>query len=110
MRLPNAAGARVDLEKLREYCLNDEHPRGKHKARVFQSALGLVAEDAEWLRERLLEAAQVQECALGKKTSHGQLYVMDFPLTREGKTARLRSVWMVRNDENFPRLVTCYVL
>lgn len=26
--------------KLTGYCLNPEHPRGKHKARVFASALG----------------------------------------------------------------------
>ena len=33
----------VDLAKLRDYCLNEEHPRGRHKARVFRSRLGLTA-------------------------------------------------------------------
>ncbi|MEM9539069.1 MAG: DUF6883 domain-containing protein [Cyanobacteria bacterium P01_E01_bin.42] len=31
-------------------------------------------------------------------------------MTRETKTATIRSVWIVRNDENFPRLVSCYIL
>ncbi|WP_367268233.1 DUF6883 domain-containing protein [uncultured Thiohalocapsa sp.] len=39
-RLPNADQAAVDLDKLRGYCLNPAHPRGRHKARVFAAALG----------------------------------------------------------------------
>lgn len=38
MKLPNAERAVVDVRKLRNYCLNAEHPRGQHKARVFKSA------------------------------------------------------------------------
>lgn len=30
----------VDIAKLRDYCLNPLHDEGKHKARVFASALG----------------------------------------------------------------------
>jgi hypothetical protein len=47
----------VDIAKLRDYCLNLNHEDGKHKARVFASALGLRQGDADWLRDRLLEAA-----------------------------------------------------
>jgi len=36
--------------------LNSEHPRGKHKARVF-ATLGITAENAEELRAALLTAA-----------------------------------------------------
>jgi hypothetical protein len=110
MKLLNGEKAVVVLEKLRDYSLSAIHKDGKHKARVFLSALGLSTDDAEWLRERLLEAAQRHDCVLGKKTSHGQLYVLDFSQTHQEKTARLRSVWIVRTDENSPRLVTCYVL
>ncbi len=49
MRLPNAERAVVDIAKLRDYCLNFEHPRGRHKARVFAAALGLTTADAEML-------------------------------------------------------------
>ena len=44
----------VEIAKLRDYCLSDTHPRGRHKARVFRSRLGLSASDAEWLRQSLL--------------------------------------------------------
>jgi len=47
MHLPNPENAVADVRKLRDNCLNPEHPRGKHKAQVFSVALGLGAEDAE---------------------------------------------------------------
>jgi hypothetical protein len=40
MKLPNAERAFVDIEKLRGYCLNPYHIRGKNKARIFSSILG----------------------------------------------------------------------
>ncbi len=46
MKIPNADQAFVDLRKLRDYCLNPEHPRGRHKARLFKGALGWTADDA----------------------------------------------------------------
>jgi hypothetical protein len=110
MKIPNAESAFVDIVKLRDYSLNPEHKEGKHKARVFAAALGLTVDHAEWLREKLLEAAKTRDCRLGRKTEFGQRYLIDFEVTCEEKSTRLRSVWIVRRDENLPRLVTCYVL
>ncbi|MEH1788358.1 MAG: DUF6883 domain-containing protein [Nostoc sp.] len=39
MKLPNPECAIVEIDKIAGYCLNPEHPEGKHKARVFKSAL-----------------------------------------------------------------------
>ena len=64
MRLPNAERAVVDIEKLRDYCLSGEHPRGRHKARVFAAALGLTADHAEFLRDALLDAARTHDAVL----------------------------------------------
>ncbi len=110
MKLPNAERAFVDIAKLRDYSLDAAHEEGKHKARVFASALGLTRNDADWLRDELLAVARTQDCRLGRRTNHGQRYVLDFTLARHGKSARLRSVWNVRPGEDFPRLITCYVL
>ena len=110
MKLPNAAQAFVDMAKLRDYSLSPLHKEGRHKARVFASALGLNSSDAAWLGERLEAAAREQDCHLGKQTPHGQRYLIDFTLRRGQKAAQVRSVWNVRPGENTPRLVTCYVL
>lgn len=55
MKLPNAEHVVIDIRKLTEYCLNPYHGRGRHKARVFQSALGLTVYDAKELRDMLKE-------------------------------------------------------
>lgn len=61
MRLPNAANAVLDIEKLRDYCLNPNHPEGKHKARVFAEKLGITQKDAESLRQAIMEGVLVAE-------------------------------------------------
>ncbi len=46
IKLPNYEKAFIGLEKLTEYCLNEFHPYGKEKAKVFKSAIGIGIEDA----------------------------------------------------------------
>jgi hypothetical protein len=108
MRLPNPQRAIVDIEKLAGYCLNPQHEDGKHKARVFASALGITRTDAEWLRQRLSEAAFLDASPAGT-VRFGELYVIDFQLRTAAGAATVRSGWIVRSNENIPRLTTCYV-
>lgn len=110
MKLPNAERAFVDIAKLRDYSLNTEHKEGKHKARVFAAALGLSPRDAEWLRAKLLDIVSSEDCRLGRKTDYGQRYLIDFELSHDQRSAQIRSIWIVRKGENFPRLITCYVI
>ena len=110
MKLPNATRAVVDIAKLRDYSLNPRHPEGKHKARVFAGALGLSMADSSWLREQVLRVAHEADCQPAHHTEHGQRYLIDFDVTFRDKTTRLRSAWIVRSGEDFPRMTTCYVL
>ncbi len=109
MKLPNPDNAHIDDVKLTAYSLNFNHDEGKHKARVFQSALGLTLDNLEELKIALLEAVKSHEATPTQQNAYGQKYSIDFPMTRNGKTAIIRSVWIVRNTEDFPRLVTCYI-
>jgi hypothetical protein len=109
MKLPNPEHAVVDIRKLRDYCLNADHQEGKHKARVFVAALGVMENRAEWLCDRLLEAALQEDAALVSDTRFGSLYVLDFDLKTLVGAATIRSGWIVRRDESIPRLTTCYV-
>ena len=61
MKLPNTEQAFVDIVKLRDYCLNPDHPRGKHKARVFLSALGLTTANAAILQKALQDGVLSQD-------------------------------------------------
>lgn len=110
MKLPNPRDAIVDIRKLHDYCLSLHHPRGRHKARVFASALGLAADDAERLREALLSAALSGEASATESDEYGKRYVLDFEMKTEAGTATVRSGWIVRRNEGFPRFTSCWVL
>lgn len=110
MLLPYPENAVIDIRKLRDYCLNSEHPQGKHKARLFSSILGMTSENAEDLRQILLEAVKVHEVALGRRDNFGQRYILDFILEWQGKSTTLRSAWILEQDSDIPRLTTCYPL
>jgi uncharacterized protein DUF6883 len=110
LKLPNPGRAVIDIAKLRDYCLNPAHPVGKHKARVFASVLGLTAADAEELRDSLLEAARLQDVVPGEQDEYGQRYTLDAIVVGPAGQAVVRSAWIVRTGEDFPRLTTCYVL
>ena len=110
MKLPNGEHAIVDLAKLRDYCLDPMHPRGRHKARVFAAALGLYADHSEHVRELLLRAAQTEEVAAIDQDAYGQRYSLDFILIGLTGQAMVRSSWIIRDGEDFPRLTSCFVL
>ena len=110
MTLPNSHKAVVDIVKIRDYCLSNRHPRGKYKARVFSAALGLTEKDAENLRAGILEAAHNNDAVATEKDDYGQRYVLDFTMEGPSGLVNIRSSWIIRTGEDFPRLTSCYVL
>lgn len=110
MLIPNAENAVVDIRKLRDYCLNLDHDEGKHKARLFSSSLSMTAENAEDLRQVLLEVVKTQEAQLGRRDEFGQRYTLDFTLEWQDRSATIRSGWIIEHDSDIPRLTTCYPL
>ncbi len=110
MSLPNAEKAFIDIRKLEDYCLNPEHPTGKHKAHVFKKVLGLSASDAESLKEYILDMVQFAEAEVGQQDEYGQRDTVDFEVSTDMGTAIVRSAWIIRISEDFPRLTSCYVL
>jgi hypothetical protein len=96
---------------LRDYALDPEHSLGKHKARVFAAALGFTANDSETLRDLLLAAAYNSADAIAtEQDEFGQRFIIDFDVERNDRKATVRSAWIIRTDEDFPRLTSCYVL
>jgi hypothetical protein len=110
MRLPHSDEAILDIRKIEDYCLNPAHPRGRHKARVFREALDLHRTDASWLRTVLLEAARSGEALQVGEDAWGTYWRLDATVRRQGKTAVVRTIWIVRTDYDVPRFVSCWVL
>ena len=110
MKLPNSDRVTADIRKLTQYALNPEHDDGRHKAHLFQKLLGIGVEHAEELRIALLNAAAQGEALVGRQDQYGQRYTVDFEFTGPKGREMIRSVWIVRKQESFPDLVTCYIL
>jgi len=110
MKLPGGANAIVEISKLRDYCLDPHHPRGRHKALVFLSALDLGQGEAEFLRSALQEAAREEDAAPGEADQYGARYTVDFLITRGDREARVRSAWIILRGESAPRLTSCFVV
>jgi hypothetical protein len=110
MLIPNAENAVVEIRKLRDYCLNLEHDEGKHKARLFSTILGMTSDNAEELRQILLEVVKTHEAQLGRRDEYGQRYTLDFRIEWQDKSATIRSGWIIERDSDIPRLTTCYPL
>ena len=110
MLLPNGERAIVDPRKLREYCLNPDNARCRHKARVFAATLGITATEASQLREKLLEVARTGEAQRGELDLYGQRYTIDFEMETVIGKATIRSGWIILHGKSAPRLTTCYVM
>jgi hypothetical protein len=108
--LPNHSAAQFEIAKLRDYCLSSDHPRGRHKARQFASSLGISASDAEWLRENIVQSLATFEATGQEFDDFGQRWRIDMLLARQNRRAMIRTIWMIRNGETFPRFITCWVL
>jgi hypothetical protein len=83
VKIPN--GERADLgEKLEEYMLNPRHSRGRHKARVFASVLGITRDNQEILESALREAASNSTDAISTgDEGFGETFEIRFRLTTD---------------------------
>ena len=109
MKLPHADQAIIEIAKLRDYSLNQQHPEGKHKARAFAASLEFSARDAEKLRSMIFAAILTEEATAGATDEHGERYVVDFETQGLRGMVTIRTAWIIDRGETAPRLVSCYV-
>jgi Domain of unknown function (DUF6883) len=91
------------------YALGAAHPRGRHKARVFGSALGIEQADWRYLRDQLVEGLVDAPVVGTRITPFGVLYEVTMLIDGlNGATAPVASIWIVEDDSP-PRLVSTWV-
>lgn len=108
MKLPNGDRAIIPLEKLLDYCLNPNHSSGKHKARVFASALGITTENADDLQQLIARAAVEGEVVQQSTTAYGQLFKVDWAVPHYDQV-ELRTLWKITSETPGPRLVSAFI-
>ena len=111
MRIRDGDKAVVDTSKLLGYCLSAAHTRGRFKAHQFKTRLGLGPDEVDVVKLALTKAVSSSDTAeLGDRDAFGQRYVLDLTMRGGKGEATVRSHWIVRNGENYPRLLTCGVV
>lgn len=107
MKLPN--GINADLgNKIEDYCLNPNHDKGKHKAILFQSKLGITKANSQILKQALLKAALEENVTIRKANQYGIHYNMKFRLKTQAGESLILAGWIICQGEDFPRLTNCY--
>jgi hypothetical protein len=108
MRLPNGDRAFIPMEKITGYCLNPNHSKGKHKARVFRAILGITIENADRLVSLIQQAAIEGEVVQRDLTPKGEIFKVDWEIP-DTPGEQLRSTWEIAHDSDVPRLVTAFI-
>ena len=108
MSLPNADRAIIDPAKVRDYLLSGSHPVGRFKATLF-FALGYTADRWEILRDDLLTLARTCVATPGQSSLFGLKFELDGILYGpSGRSAAVKTVWIVRLQEELPRFITAF--
>jgi len=108
--IPNFSKAKIDPRKLTDYALNPNHPVGGNKAKVFESALGYNQSNASQLMKQIQKNLPNTPATLGKADQYGQRYTVDMLIKGpNGKTATVRTGWIIKSDSNTPEMTTLFV-
>jgi hypothetical protein len=108
LSLPNSDRAVIDIAKVRDYLLSEAHPVGRFKAAFFVT-LGYSSDHWELLRDDLLALARAGPAAPGKPSGFGQTFEVNGILTGpSGRSADVKTVWIIRSNEDAPRFVTAF--
>ena len=77
---------------------------------VFQSLLGITQDDAEILKEKILEGVIKRNCLAGESDIYGERYSIDIRINVKGRSAMVKTTWIIKNKEDFPRMTSCYIV
>ena len=65
---------------------------------------------ADDVRRRLLEIVLQADASFLGADDYGQRYAIDFVVQGVSGPVTVRSLWIIRHGEDFPRFASCYVL
>jgi hypothetical protein len=110
VKLNLANEAEVPKAKIVLYLLNQEHRRGKSKARFFVSR-GFDVEHWQNMASVLRRHAAENEIVKEETTPLGVRTVVEGAMAMpNGTLAEVRSIWFIECGERIPRFVTAYPL
>ncbi len=95
MKLPNGNKANLG-NKIENYCLNFNHQKGKNKATLFQSKLGITLENVDILKNAIKQAALNESVIIRQINEYGIHYNMKFFLKTNVGESLILVAWIIR--------------
>jgi hypothetical protein len=108
-RLAYVDRAWIPESKLKDYALGPDHVRGRHKARLFASMLGIERDDWRFLHDQILGKLPACEASWARPAPpYGVEYTIFVPITgRNGASHLVQTAWIL-DAERRPRFTTAY--
>ena len=106
MFLPNAERAIIRFEKIHDYILNEEHPKGKHKAAKLREATDLTNRDVNWVITQIAKKIQAAEAEWHSTDAYGSRYTVTIDLEGWNGTLTVQTAWIIREGEDAPDFTT----
>ena len=109
--LPNLEKAVIPLKNLEDYVLDSNHPRGKHKARIFREFLGIERRHAAVLAELIRSTLPKAPAEQGETDQYGERWTTYHKIVGlDARSAIVTVAWMFKkNSEQIPVLISCYI-
>jgi Domain of unknown function (DUF6883) len=112
--LPRAQRATGVRQKLANYSLDREHPRGEAKARGFELILGLSLDAIDYVEETIYVGIRSHPIvSVRENWPHGTACAVDIPIGGIGRhSARIvpmRTAWLYADPIAPPRLTNAYL-
>lgn len=108
MKLPNGEKAVVPKTKILDYLLGDRTKSARAKAGFF-SRFGFARDDWRVLQIGLIQHGQAHDVEKLEVGAYGTRYTvvgeLDCP---DGRRPLVRTVWIIENGVDIPRLITAY--
>jgi hypothetical protein len=86
--------------------MNPEHPVGKNKYRVINSATGLDGSDGALIEQQIRDGVREGTPLAGRADEYGRRWSIDLPLTGPNGTIIVRTAWLLAPGSSTPRLIT----
>ena len=101
----------MPLDKLENYVLNNDHPRGMHKARVFRDKLGIERRHGRVLAELIQRSLSRAPAEQSKTNAYGEFWTTQHEIIGlNGQSAIVTVVWIFKSDASqIPVLISCYI-
>jgi len=100
----------INPRKLTHYALDNNSPKGKHKAVLFENLLGFTKENYTNLLHQLETKSLQAETTFHTEDQYGKRYTVEVLVEGiEGQQAIVKTGWLVPNKARKAHLVTLYV-